>query len=154
MENAANRVTATGSPVLTGEQGTLRADKIWFDIDPKANDVKTVHAAGSVLIDSEDAQKGTFHAKADEGVMNRDVETVVLTGNVHGTQTRPDEPEPTTLQTDILTYNYNTGEYHLQSAGETRSRVQLKPKPKAAPPAAAPASPPAKSTGGRRKGGK
>src|SRR5262249_11831874 len=72
MESATNRVTATGSPVMTGEQGTLRAEKIWFDIDPKANDVKTVHAAGSVRIDSDDPQKGSFHGTSDEGVMNRD----------------------------------------------------------------------------------
>src|SRR5439155_22348683 len=43
MENAANRVTATGSPVLTGEQGTMRAERIWFAIDPEAKDIKEVH---------------------------------------------------------------------------------------------------------------
>lgn len=153
MENAANRVTATGSPVMTGEQGTLRAEKIWFDIDPKANDVKTVHAAGSVKIDSEDPQKGSFHGTANEGVMNRDTEVVVLTGNVRGTQTRPDEPAPTTLQADILAYNYKTGEYRMQSVNEARSRVQFTPKPKPARPAET-AAPPAKRSRTRRPGSK
>jgi lipopolysaccharide transport protein LptA len=155
MDNAANRVTATGSPVLLGDQGTVRGQTIWFDIDPKANDVKTVHASGSVLIDSQDPQRGTFHAKSDEAVMNRDSNTVILTGNVHGTNTRPDEPRPETLQTDVLIYNYQTGEYSMNSAGEARSQVQFTPKPKpAASQEGATATPKPAGKPLRRRGGK
>jgi lipopolysaccharide transport protein LptA len=156
MENAANRVTATGSPMLTGDQGTVRAEKIWFDIDPKANDIKMVHAADSVRIDSQDAQGGAFHGMADEAVMNRADNTVVLTGNVKGTHSRPDVPEPDRFSTSVLTYNQKTGEYRMGSSDETRSRVTFKPRPKPAGPAdsgagAVPAAPArGKSSRGRR----
>jgi lipopolysaccharide transport protein LptA len=151
MENATNRVTATGSPVLTGDQGTVRAEKIWFDVDPKANDIKMVHAAGSVHIDSQDAQGGIFHGTADEGAMDQATNTVVLTGNVHGTHTRPEQPQPETLDTDELTYNRKTGDYSMGSVGEGRSHVTIKPNPKL--PSAAGAgtgAPPATPTKGKR----
>jgi lipopolysaccharide export system protein LptA len=155
MDNAANRVTATGSPVLVGDQGTVRGERIWFDIDPKASDVKTVHASGSVRIDSQDPQRGTFHAISDEAVMNRDSDTVVLTGHVQGTNTRPDEPKPETLRTDELAYNYRTGEYSMNSPGEARSQVQFTPKPKpAAAGDGATATPKAPGKPARRRGGK
>ena len=132
MENAANRVTATGSPVFTAEQGTVHADRIWFDIDPKVRDVKTVHAVGAVRIDSEDPQRGSFHGTSREAVMNREDNTVVLIGDVHGTQIQPGEPEPRQFQGEKLTYNLKTGAWEMNSSGETRAQVRFKPKPKAA----------------------
>ena len=103
--------------------------------------------AGAILIGTD-----------DEAVMNRAEDTVVLTGNVKGTHTRPDQPEPGTLQTDVLTYNHKTGEYRMRSADETRSRVTFKPKPKpaAAGDAGAGAATAPKPAGkpSRRRGGK
>jgi lipopolysaccharide transport protein LptA len=130
VENAVNRVTATGSPVLTADQGTVHADKIWFDIDPKARDVQTVHAVGEVRIDSQDPQRGTFHGTAREAVMNRAENTVVLAGDVHGTQIQPGAPEPQQLQGEKLTYNLKTGAWEMLSSDETRAQARFTPKPK------------------------
>ena len=131
MDNAANRVTATGSPVMSSDQGTVHAETIWFDIDPKAHDVKTVHAENAVRIDSQDPQRGVFHATADAAVMNRDSDAIVLTGHVQGTNTRPDEPEPSQFRTEELTYDHKTGAIHMRALGEQPAQVRFKPKPKA-----------------------
>lgn len=130
VENAANRVTAAGSPVLTGDQGTVRADRIWFDIDPQARDVKTAHALGAVRIDSQNAQRGSFQATAHEAVLNREANTVLLTGDVHGTQAQPGNPEPYQIQGEELNYNLKTGAYDLHSSGEARAQVRFTPKSK------------------------
>jgi lipopolysaccharide transport protein LptA len=132
LEHAVSRVMATGSPVLTADQGTVHADKIWFDIDPKARDVQTVHAVGAVRIDSQDPQRGTFHGTSREAVMNRVENTVVLIGDVHGTQIQPGN-EPNQFEGEKLTYNLKTGAYDLNSSNETRAQVRFKPKPKAEP---------------------
>jgi lipopolysaccharide export system protein LptA len=129
-ENATNQVTATGSPVMTGENSSVRAERISFLIDPQVNDVRTVHADGAVRIDSRNPEQGEFHATARQAVLNRGEETVVLTGNVDGKHTRPGETEPETFQTDELTYNFNTGGFHMRSAGEQKARLTARPKKK------------------------
>jgi len=131
-ENAVNRVTATGSPVLTGDQGTVRAERIWFDIDPQAREIKIVHAVRAVRIDSQDPERGSFQATAQQAVLDRPANTVVLTGNVQGTHIQPGNPEPERFQGEELTYNLKTGAYDLHASREARARVTFKPKPKAA----------------------
>jgi hypothetical protein len=90
--------------------------------------------------------------------MNRTDDTVVLTGHVQGTHTRPDEPKPEELRTEVLTYNYRSGEWSMRSAGETRSHVTFTPKAKPAGVPGAAGSPGTipKATGrsSRKKGGK
>jgi lipopolysaccharide transport protein LptA len=135
MENAVNRVTATGSPVFAADQGTVHADRIWFDIDPKARDVKTVHAVGAVRIDSQDPERGSFHGTAREALLNRADDTVVLTGDVHGTQIQPGNPDPNQFQGEKFTYNRQTGAWEMNSSGETRAQVRFKPKPGGSEPA-------------------
>jgi lipopolysaccharide transport protein LptA len=130
LESAANRVTATGSPVLSSDQGTVRGQKIWFAIDPQANDIQSVNAEGAVRVDAKDPQQGQFQATGREAVFTRADNTVVLTGNVEGTLTRPDEPEPQTFRGDELTYNLRTGAFRLGAAGERPARVTVKPKPR------------------------
>lgn len=130
LESAANRVTATGSPVLSSDQGTVRAQKIWFAIDPKANDIQSVNAEGLVRVDVKDPRQGQFQATAREAVLTRADNTVVLTGNVEGTVTRSGEPEPQTFRGEELTYNLSTGAFRLGGAGERPARVTVKPKPR------------------------
>jgi lipopolysaccharide transport protein LptA len=131
LESATNQVTATGSPVLVSDQGTVRAQKIWFAIDPKANDIHSVNAEGSVRIDSKDPQRGQFQATSREAVLTRADNTVVLTGDVEGSLVRPDQPEPQTFRGGELTYNFKTGAFRLGAAGERPARVTVKPKPRA-----------------------
>jgi lipopolysaccharide transport protein LptA len=131
VENGASRVTATGSPVLTSDQGTIHAEKIWFDIDPKIRDVTIVHAAGAVRIDAEDPQQGTFHATAREALMNRAQNTVVLTGNAEGSRLQPGNTAPDTFQGEKVTYNFKTGAFELGASHEARASVRFTPKPKA-----------------------
>lgn len=130
MDNQANRIIATGSPVLTSENGTVRAERIWFDIDPKAKDVKLVHAEGGVQVDAQEQQGGHFHATARQAVLDRAADTVVLTGNVEGKRTVPDEPQPETIVADELTYNLKTRAYHAGAAGQHRVRATFRPKPR------------------------
>jgi lipopolysaccharide export system protein LptA len=128
LESAANRVTATGSPVLSSEQGTVRAQKIWFAIDPKANDIQSVNAEGAVRVDAKDPKQGQFQATSREAVLRRADNTVVLTGNVEGSLRRPDEPEPQTFRGGELTYNLSTGAFRLGAAAEQPARVTVRPK--------------------------
>jgi lipopolysaccharide export system protein LptA len=131
MENATDRVTATGSPVLTGEQGIMRAEKIWFTVDPDAKNVKEVHGDGSVNIDAHDPQQGRLQATSQHAVMNQVTNDAVLTGDVDSTITRPDDPAPQALQTDQLIYNVKTGAFQATALPDKRVRARFHPTPKA-----------------------
>jgi lipopolysaccharide transport protein LptA len=130
MDSTANRVTATGSPVLTSSEGTVRAERIWFAIDPEAQDVRQVHAEGAVRIDAQDPEQGRFQAAAREGVLNRAANTVVLTGDVQGTRTRPGDTEPEKFETDEFTYNLKTGAFRARALADRPVQATFRPKAK------------------------
>ena len=52
----------------------MRAERIWFAIDPQAKDIQEVHGDDSVKIDAQNPERGKLHATAQHAVNPAGVE--------------------------------------------------------------------------------
>src|SRR5207248_2874637 len=122
-------MTATGKPKLVrGTSATMTAVKLWCELDPQKDDLKTAHGDERVVIDDEDEKNGHIHATGDHVTYDQPSGVLTMTGHIHATQKLKDQPEPRTLTGGEFVYNTKTKGWSVRRApGERVQAVYPQP---------------------------
>jgi lipopolysaccharide export system protein LptA len=123
--------TATGKPVMKHPQGTLAAEKIWFELQEETNEVRVAHAEGGVRVHA--AWKGgrTLEARAERARLLRAENRIVAEGSVAVTLNSPGLETPHRASGEMLEVNLTTSEMRLDRGpgGQAEIVVPYTPKP-------------------------
>lgn len=132
MDANTQEYVATGKPQLVRPTSRLTARRIRFQVDEKANEVKVAYAEQDVVFDGQGENGSVIHTTADQGVFNREVNELVLTGKVQASVREKGEERPTLYQGRKWTYNTKTRANRLEGGiivvPETKVRPSEPPK--------------------------
>jgi lipopolysaccharide transport protein LptA len=109
-------VMALGDPVMKHPQGTLSAQRIWFDIDEKTKEIQEAKASGDVRVDARWEDGRTAQGRSERATFARAEHRITMEGGVQLTQNAPGLDAPRRLSGAIVILDLKTRQVDVQGA--------------------------------------
>jgi lipopolysaccharide transport protein LptA len=135
MDTRGGAVTAVGDPVMKHPQGTLAADKIWFDLDKATNDVREARAAGNVRFNAAWEDGRTAQGHSERATFERPEHRITMEGKVQLTQNAPGLEAPRQLSGETVKFDLKTRQVDVlgSSGKQAEFTAPFTPKPAKGP---------------------
>jgi lipopolysaccharide transport protein LptA len=135
VDTRGGAVSATGDPVMKHPQGTLAADKIWFDLDKATSDVREAHAAGNVRIHAVWEDGRTAQGSSERATFERAEHRITMEGSVQLTQNAPELEAPRKLTGETVKLDLKTRQVDVLSGNGKQAEftAPFTPKPAKGP---------------------
>jgi hypothetical protein len=125
-------IRAVGNPVMKHPQGTMSAERIWFELDPATNDVRVAHAEGAVKVGAVWPDGRTVDGGARRAQFLRVENKILLEGDIELIQMDPSLEAPRRAAGSSAVLDLKTRHVSLKGQGggvnQAEIRVPLPPK--------------------------